>query len=294
MLTVTPEIRQNLSDVYDHEQHGDDKACLWMRRLYSGLPSDERHNRYLAVLQAFLDDSGRGKESDSKVFVVAGYTGPMENFNSFADDWQALLREEPVLDYVKGKEANALKGQFSGWTAAARDERVCRFISLIRKHRLIALSYAVPYREFNKILREPKGIMRYPYAVAFSTMVVWLMTSAEKKSEREEIELIFDQGMIGRERAIRAAYEGIKGSMSKEALELLVGKPRFEDDKRYLPLQAADLLAWHVRRDCAKQLTTGKQWESLIWTQLQTGIEGKALYMDSKEMLAFRDRKNAL
>jgi len=277
----------------EHDAHSDTYACAWIRRLYSGLPYEYRRNRFLAVLQAFLDDSGRGKETDSKVFVIAGYAGPMESFSSFADEWQALLRENPALEYLKGKEANSLTGQFSGWTETERTARVLRFIDLIRKFGLIALSFAVPYREFNEILREPKGIMRYPYPVAFATMVAWLMTSAVQKSELEQIELIFDQGMIGRERAIQAAYEGIKGSLSKEMLGLLAGRPRFEDDKRYLPLQAADLLAWNVRRDCAEQLTTLKQWESVIWTQLRTGIKGKGLFMDSGEMRAFKARKDA-
>jgi hypothetical protein len=245
------------------------------------------------VLQAFFDDSGRGKESDSLVFVLAGYAGPMASFSSFADDWQTVLREEPPLAYVKGKEANSLTGQFANWTKEQREERLAKFIGLIRKHDLIALSFGVGYRDFNRILREPKGIMKYPYAIAFANVVAWLMRSASVKPEREEIELIFDQGIIGRERAIQAAYEGMKGSIPKDTLDLLVGRPRFEDDKRYLPLQAADLLAWNVRRDYAEQLTKGKRWDSPTWTQLRTGIKGKGLFMDEKELRDFRARKLA-
>jgi hypothetical protein len=245
------------------------------------------------VLQAFFDDSGRGKESDSPVFVLAGYTGSKATFVSFANDWQAVLREEPTLEYVKGKEANSLSGQFAGWTKEQRDERLARFIGLIRKHDLIALSLVVGYRGFNRILREPKGIMKYPYAVAFANVVAWLMTSASKKPEREEIELIFDQGAIGRERAIQAAYEGMKGSIPEDTMDLLVGRLRFEDDKRCLPLQAADLLAWNVRRDYVEQLTKGTRWDSPTWTELRTDIAGKALFMEEKELSDFRARKLA-
>lgn len=70
-------------------------------------PARRVARRYLVVLQAFFDDSGRGKESDSPVFVLAGYTGSKATFVSFANDWQAVLREEPTLEYVKGKEANS-------------------------------------------------------------------------------------------------------------------------------------------------------------------------------------------
>jgi hypothetical protein len=258
--------------------------------LFSGLPSDQRSSRYLVVLRAFFDDSGRGKESDSPVFVLAGYAGPVQNFLGFADDWQVIMREEPALAYLKGKEANALDRNFKGWTEKQRDEKLEKLIGAIRKHDLIALSLTVTYRDFNRVLRKPKGLFKNPFGLAFAYVVAWLMNSAQVKPEREEIELIFDQGVITREKTIENAYKGLKWALPKEALDLLVGRPRFEDDKRHLPLQAADLLAWNVRRDYVEQLTNGKRWESPTWTALQTGIKGKALHLNEKELRDFKAR----
>jgi hypothetical protein len=33
------------------------------------------------------------------------------------------MRKDPKLDYLKGKEASALKGHFSGWTESERDTK---------------------------------------------------------------------------------------------------------------------------------------------------------------------------
>jgi hypothetical protein len=274
----------------NHDECGDDKACLWIRRLLSGLPSDQRARRYLIVLQAWIDDSGRGKESDSPVFVLAGYAGPVQSFYSFSDDWQAIMRQAPALPYLKGKEANALVGHFKGWTAEQRDAKLENLIAVIRKHDLIAVSVAINFRDFNRILAEPKGVLKNPYGVAFAYMVGWLMHSANVKPEREEIELIFDQGTLAREKEIEDAYKGMKGAIPKEAMDLLVGRPRFEDDKRHLPLQAADLFAWNVRRDLVEQLKTGKTWESRTWTALRTGIRGKPMYLGEKDLHDFKTR----
>jgi hypothetical protein len=259
--------------------------------LLAGLPSDQRSRRYLIVLQAFIDDSGRGKESDNPVFVLAGYAGPVQSFFGLTDDWQAIMREEPALAYLKGKEANALDKNFKGWTEEQRDAKLEKLIASIREHELIALSLVIQYRDFNRILREPSGVFKNPFGITFAQMVAWLMNSAIVKQEREEIELIFDEGVLARKKTIEDAYKGLKEALlSKEALDLLVGKPRFEDDRHCLPLQAADLLAWNVRRDCVEQLATGKRWESPTWRALQTGIRGKALQMDGNELRDFKAR----
>jgi len=47
-------------------------------------------------------------------------------------------------------------------------------------------------------------------------------------------------------------YRQIRDILPERQTGLIVGSPRMEDDKLVLPLQAADLLAWNVRRYAAK------------------------------------------
>lgn len=84
-----------------HDAHGDEYACLYVRRLVSGLPSQDR-SRCFAVLQFWLDDSGKGQPP---VFVLAGYVARVEQWNAFADEWQIFLNQNPRLEYIKGYEA---------------------------------------------------------------------------------------------------------------------------------------------------------------------------------------------
>lgn len=43
-------------------------------------------------------------------------------------------------------------------------------------------------------------------------------------------------------------YEFIKSIQKPELAALMGSSPKFEDDRYVLPLQAADMLAWHIRR----------------------------------------------
>ncbi|MGB9380686.1 hypothetical protein [Candidatus Binatus sp.] len=62
------------------------------------------------MLQVYIDDSGRGVDP---VFVLAGYVGRLRNWEEFSDRWQATLRENPTIDYLKATEAIWLQGPVS-------------------------------------------------------------------------------------------------------------------------------------------------------------------------------------
>ena len=241
------------------------------------------------MLQVFVDDSGRGENQDNPIFVLAGYGGRVRNWAAANDDLQRIMKARPVLEYLKGKEASSLSGNFAGWTAEQRDAKLTAMIAVLRKYRMVALSFAVTYADFNRILATEKGLMKTPYALAFCNVVVWMLDSVFKKESREKIELIFDGGIIGRERNIVEAYKGMADKLPRSHMDLLVGKPRFEDDREFLPLQMADLLAWHCRRDYAHQLATGKQYESPVWDELRT-LSGKALLMRPVHLSDFKRR----
>ncbi len=121
-----------------------------------------------------------------------------------------------------------------------------------------------------------------------------MLDSVVKKPSREKLELIFDQGVIGRERNIKAAYEGLMDHLPRQMTDLLVGRPRFEDDKCLLPLQMADLFAWHCRRDYYEQIRSNgaRRWESSAWNVLRS-VHGKALYLREPDLLEFKRRSDA-
>jgi len=243
------------------------------------------------MLQVFVDDSGRGENQDNPVFLLAGYVGRAQNWKAATDALHQIMRKSPRLEYLKGKEAASLTRNFAGWTAEQRDSKLCEMIAVLRKYRMIAVSFGVSYKDFNRIFAEARGINKTPYAIIFCHMVVWMLDSAFKKPSRERIELIFDQGVIGRERHIQNAYAGLMGFIPSEMTGLLKGCPRFEDDQQFLPLQMADLFAWHSRRDYYEQTASkgARRWEAKVWDELRT-IQGKALFLGPSELAEFRQR----
>src|SRR5260370_14577913 len=102
MLMVTPTVQETRLDARpDHRKHGDERACMEIRSLVSGMPRDARERARLVVFQAWFDDSGKEGIAQSPVYLLAGYSARIEVWNDFADEWQDELNQTPRLAYLK-------------------------------------------------------------------------------------------------------------------------------------------------------------------------------------------------
>lgn len=105
-------------------------------------------------------------------------------------------------------------------------------------------------------------------------VVTQLFTEGSKHS----VEFIFDQ-QNGVQDDIPLFFEYMIRSLPKPARALIAGTPQFRDDKDFVTLQAADMLAWHVRREFSG--TSGKSAVAAISPinsqHFVTEIDGAAL-----------------
>jgi hypothetical protein len=286
MLTVNRKSRQNLPHGRNHRQCASDKACLQVGALFSGLPKALRDEGLLMVLQAWFDESGKGQEP---VYLLAGYVGKKTMWEDFADDWQTELDRKPRLPYLHANESQL----FRGYTPAEKIERLLRFVAIIRKHQPTGITYMLKheeYRQFFSVIQQhptitpaERRMLKNPYYHSFTVILnVMLKAQAEKRHEsgvKELIEVLIDDNTDKLQR-LKLGFAGFVETVRKqnpEYLDLLINKDaETRDDKVFLPLQASDLLAWHLRRLCYEisRGNTAYQHDP-IWASLRDGIEYK-------------------
>jgi uncharacterized protein DUF3800 len=198
------------------------------------------------VLQAGLDDSG--KDGISPAFVLAGYIGSADKMMDLADAWDALLAEKPKLDYIKGYEAFGLHHQFDGWSVEQRDERLLKFVRLIAEHSGKGIAFVIDQKPFALIkeLRDDEGVsFKDPYEFAYASSLSTLLQVLPDFGE-DVIDAVFDCNLISRRQAAKA-YKRIFSDWPDLAQRLFRKEPHWENDRQFLPLQAADLIAYCVR-----------------------------------------------
>jgi hypothetical protein len=229
---------------------------------YCGLPEARRDERLVIVLSGnfhwFFDDSG--SEPTTPVFVLAGFLASAQDWADFNNHWQSALDLPPRLEYFKMVEAATLrpKTQFSrdrGWTEEKRDERVRKLTHVIREHVKLRISASIRHDHFAKYYRSLPAIGRRlatdnPYPYLFSRLMAEQLVFSHRKNLLHKHDIVMDE-QTGMEAEIREQWPDFKRFTKEHGRpqygDLIGSQPYFFDDKQFLPLQAADLYAWHVR-----------------------------------------------
>jgi hypothetical protein len=207
------------------------------------------------MLQVCLDESGKG---GSDVFVMAGYVSTTELWAGFSDEWQALLDYRSAhyrkLDYFKMSEM----------TASERDMKRARwFYRVIKKYALAAVSFTIPIKlldhEVRRMFGDPNilGVLSNPWHFATHLLMPRYAEVAPSLGlPPGPLDFVFDE--TGEKNVLIAGWENSKAFFPKAA-PMMGSTPIFRKDHEYLPLQAADLLAWWIRH------------------RLEAGIDGERL-----------------
>jgi hypothetical protein len=89
--------------------------------------------------------------------------------------------------------------------------------------------------------------LRHPYTLIFYPLIIKLAEWQHGAGDKLPADFVFDeQGDIGIETVLWFSY--MKYLQPPHIQELMGSTPIFRDDKLVVPLQAADLIAWHKRR----------------------------------------------
>ncbi len=218
------------------------------------------------VLQPVIDDSGKGEKP---VFVLAGFVLSLYMWTVFADQWKTILDAHPQIEYFKMKEAANFNGQFANFSTNQRDMKVEKLVSLIMDHKPLALRHVTQQEAYERTFKEKFAKkVDYPYFLSYYGLIGTLLKyQIENEWHRNDIsDFIFDEQGSESDWVQKAWSFAVKAL--PEGFGSLIGeKPRHRNDRTFLPLQAADLFAWHVRR-CYAEQSRGKEFSDPNWKRL--------------------------
>jgi hypothetical protein len=214
----------------------------------SGLSELVARRRLLLPIQAFIDDSG-GSAEQGPALVLAGWMASAEAWTAFSREWTACLNQPPRIRRFKMSDAAGSRGSgdFSGVSQEFRNFKMRKLAEIIARYAIASfvcwIDLAGHASTYGKEL-EPLT----PYHVIFHTVIGAITHELISRGHRERCEIIFDdQGAIGKR--ARDWYPLLCECLdSPEERAVLPVEPLFRSDDEFLPLQAADMLAWLARR----------------------------------------------
>jgi hypothetical protein len=222
-------------------------APIWA--MTSGYSSDIRAVKPLVFVcgyQAFVDDS-TSEVGDRRLFL-AGFINTADRWIRFSDAWKEELNRPRKIEYLKMREAHSLRDQFRNWTPEARDEKLKGLARLIRHFRPASFHASVSTADFERIVAPYAPYGLNPYTVCFQYLIVPVANQqAQIGGPKVPIDFVFDN-QEGLGESARFIYKLVRTAQPNAVQKYLSVEPLFRDDKEVLPLQAADMLAWHIRR----------------------------------------------
>jgi hypothetical protein len=212
------------------------------------------------VLKCFVDDSGSDPEPGG-VFVLAGYLMEEPRWGDFAERWDAQLKRPFAIDYCRMADAEAGEGPFEGIDRIHRKRKVLDLAEAIHECHPTALACEMTWADYiAQIQGQVDSRLDNPYAVLFFKIMAMNSELQIKFNEGvpEEIkeqygialkpvDFIFDdQGPAGFK--CLQWHGALRNRVKEPNRTMIANTPQFNDDRDLTPLQAADMLAWHVRR----------------------------------------------
>ncbi len=217
---------------------GDVDHFFSFRRLVCGYPLVNRQARRILVLQAYLDETSGNSE-----YIVAGYLASVSQWDEFSQRWLEVCEASPSIRYLHMHEAEGCKGEFLGWDTSARDAKIDALASVIPFHVVCEVQCKLKHSFYNTIVKGkvPKKVDN-PYFLCAQTVVILVSKYLDFEGSQHKVNVVFDkQGKVGT--LFKRHFDKVlKANFSR------LGELFHLDDKETPPLQAADMIAAHIRR----------------------------------------------
>jgi hypothetical protein len=207
------------------------------------LHNSESSTNETAAVRLYLDESGTDETSPQA--VVGGLLINYSHFLHFEEAWDALLKDQGITPPLHMKEfgKDGRLGAISPWR---RKELFLRVVDLIKSHRIGTIEATLSPREYMTNLPRPIRDHMSIYGMCFSVAAIQNHRLAEKAKYQGRIPFIMDAGNPLAEH-VRIAHRNLL-QLQREGGSLHAGGLYFDDDAEFGVLQAADVIAWGVRR----------------------------------------------
>jgi hypothetical protein len=182
-------------------------------------------------------------------YLMAAYILPASKWIGFADEWyHCCVKHKPYIRFFHAVEAESLTGEFLGMSPEFRNAKVRDLAAVIGKWGPANIQCWVSHHDYNAYVagRIPPELDDPYYLLWEQTIAVMAMAGIHFEIS-EPVDFIFDEKKHMEQRVFNAYFQIVKHADPFLA-RLLGDTPRFASDEKVVPLQAADMLAWNLRR----------------------------------------------
>lgn len=225
---------------------------------------------YVAVIKIYMDESGThggsAKSPPSPFVAVGAYLAQPKAWRTFTKEWNAAKRPDGIKVYHAVDCANQRR-EFKGWTKDQSDAFAAKMLPIIAKHAGWGIVVGVemaPFKDAMEAHPHLKGLFGTPYEACFQWVVQIILEKVEELGSRES--LAFFHECNDYETEALKSFNWVKQHRRKHTSSMTIA---FGDKDSYVPLQAADILAYEGNKRL-RGIVADRGWRR-AWTVLSDG-----------------------
>jgi hypothetical protein len=202
-----------------------------------------------SLYSAFLDERGTHKES--KIVVVAGFISNVTQTEELSEEWKKALNLWGIPMFHMA-DFESRRGCFEQWTDDQRRDRLNHLLDLMKCYTFNSIAFVVRKKSFDKIFTA-KAKRRVGDAYGIAAIGCWHNLALVAKDQRIDgyIRFTMEKGCRG-----VAALKRIHDNESTDPGWVKVNRIEslsFQDKRTFLPLQAADIMAYEIYKQAHRQ-----------------------------------------
>jgi hypothetical protein len=208
-------------------------------------PADSKW-RTIAVLEAYFDESGI--HDGSRVFALGGIVARLEQIKWLADAWGQMLRKHQISEF-HSTDLESRRGIYEGISKERQQQIFHNAINVIGTYARTAFAGVVVIDDYeNTIPSWAKKTAAFGdkynfcFQMCLGLVMEWIAHLDPPMPDTDRIAFMFDQRERGQE-ITSTSYSQIKKFRDADDH---MGTLAFDSRKRFLPLQAADLVAYET------------------------------------------------
>jgi Protein of unknown function (DUF3800) len=268
---------------------------VYLREIVRAVHPQSCELKLLGMFRAYFDESGI--HGESKILVMACYLAPAKEWDRFIPKWQAVLNKYGV-NIFHATHCNGYKGEFRKFKTNPdeRNEFVSDLLILLSSRpRIVPFSVGVVFKDYDELLRpsmEPDP--EHPYHIAMKSLLSMIGVYSQEIGRfpaAEKIACFFERQTEFSSKALYLFNRGVIDKQWKSAQRL--GSITYGSASDYIPLQAADALAYDTYRELSRQRDHPTRDVRPSYDLLMKNAYFRAFVWDNAFMKEFKKRPDA-
>jgi hypothetical protein len=216
----------------------------YRKEVWRVMHNSDSPDKKTAAIRLYLDESG-GEDPGTPHAVIGGMLIESSKFMPFEDAWDCMLEAHGIQPPLHMKDFGRPHGRLAEISDCCRRELFMEVAELINSQKLFSVAAMLSNDEYKEHFPQEARDKFSVYGMCFNLIVMLNHRLAQHMEYSGRVPVILDTGNPHANH-VREAHAAMIEDQKKRFLHL--GSLTFDDDRDFGILQAADVIAWGVRK----------------------------------------------